>query len=91
MGAFTNLWHSEKGMIAILILVAMTVFVITGHATLDQWQDLALPLFGVYAGAKTVDSVGKAVASAMAVKGGAAAAVAPPPDNAPKPVPISPP
>ncbi len=66
MGALADLWSSEKGVVAILLLVGATVLTAIGKIDAAGWRDYTTWIFGVYAGAKTVTTVGVAVAKAKA-------------------------
>jgi hypothetical protein len=62
MGAIADLWSSEKGVIAILLLVGATVLTALGRIDAQAWRDYTTWIFGVYASTKTLTSVGLAVA-----------------------------
>jgi hypothetical protein len=79
MGALTDLWKSERGLVAVLLIVCSTVLAGMGKITYAEWREQTLYLFGIYASSKTVTSVADAVTS---MKTPPAAA-----DPAPTPVP----
>lgn len=54
MGALTDLWKSERGLIAALLIVAATVLAAMGQMTFAEWREYTLYIFGTYAVAKTV-------------------------------------
>jgi uncharacterized transporter YbjL len=83
MGALTDLWKSERGLLAVLIIIAATVLTAVGQMTIDMWKEITLWIFGLYAGSKTVTG---AVAMLMAPKRAADTA----PDAAPAPAAESP-
>lgn len=56
MSALQDLFASERGLFALVLVVAATVLTALGHMAVTQWQDFALWVFGIYAGAKTVTS-----------------------------------
>lgn len=62
MGALRDIWHSEKGLMFVIIVAVMTAFVLAGTATFDQWKEVVLPIFGIYAGTKTATTIGIAIA-----------------------------
>lgn len=54
MGALTDLWKSERGLVAIALIAACTVLTFTGRLTVEQWTSYTTWIFGLYAAAKTV-------------------------------------
>lgn len=54
MGALTDLWKSERGLIATLLIVAATVLAAMGQMTFAEWREYTLYIFGTYAVTKTV-------------------------------------
>lgn len=56
MGAISDLWNSERGLLTILILVAATVLVIFGRMTIEQWLAFVQVIMGIYVAGKTVSS-----------------------------------
>jgi hypothetical protein len=54
MGAITDLWKSERGLLAVLIIVAASVFVGLDKMTVADWQTFVLGIFITYAAGKTV-------------------------------------
>lgn len=65
MGALSNLWNSEKGILAVLIIIGATVLAALGHMAIDQWTGFVELIFGLYIGGKTLQGVGAAVAGAL--------------------------
>lgn len=57
MGAITDLWKSERGLLAVLLVVGATILTGLGHMTVAEWRDYTLLIFGMYAGLKTVTGV----------------------------------
>jgi hypothetical protein len=49
-----DLLNSEKGVLAITLLIAITVLTALGKMTLAEWQNMALWVFGIYTGGKAV-------------------------------------
>jgi hypothetical protein len=74
MGAIADLWKSERGLIAVVLVAAATVLTGLRDMTVDQWQNYTLWIFGLYAGGKTITG---AVGMFTAAKNGAASADAP--------------
>ncbi len=56
MGAFKDLLHSEKGIIGVVLLIAITVLAAIGTVTVEQWTDYTKWIFGIYVAGKTVQS-----------------------------------
>ena len=54
MGAITDLWKSERGLLAVLIIVAASVLAGLGKMTIDGWQTFVTGIFITYAAGKTV-------------------------------------
>lgn len=54
MGALTDLWKSERGLIAALLLVGATVLAAVGVMTFAEWREYTLFIYGTYAVTKTV-------------------------------------
>lgn len=57
MSAFTNLWHSEKGLAGGLLIVAATVLVALGRLDADVWIDYTKWIFGIFVAGKTAQGV----------------------------------
>jgi hypothetical protein len=81
MGAITDLWKSERGLIAVLLIVAATVLASLGKMTFADWREYTLYIFGTYAVAKTITG------ALQIIKGPAAddPPVLPPPPSPPSP------
>lgn len=62
MGAIKDLWQSERGLVAILLIVACTVLCAMTRLTIDQWLDYTKWIFITYAAAKTVTGTAKIAA-----------------------------
>ena len=54
MGALTDLWKSERGLVAVLLIVAATVLAAMGKMTFAEWREYTLYIFGTYAVTKTI-------------------------------------
>lgn len=54
MGAITDLWKSERGLLAVLIIVAATVLTALSKMTISDWQTFVTGIFITYAAGKTV-------------------------------------
>ena len=54
MGALKNLWNSERGLVAIALIAAVTVLCGMQQVTVEQWLDYSKWIFVTYAAAKTV-------------------------------------
>lgn len=83
MGAITDLWKSERGLVAVLLIIAATVLASLGKMTFGDWREYTLYIFGTYAAAKTITG------ALQIIKGNPTAIVAPAPD-APTPTPTLP-
>lgn len=54
MGAILDLWKSERGLIAVALIIAATTLSALGVIAVDQWLDYTKWIFVTYAAAKTV-------------------------------------
>jgi hypothetical protein len=54
MGAITDLWKSERGLLAVLIIVAASVLTGLDKMTVADWQTFVMGIFIAYAAGKTV-------------------------------------
>lgn len=54
MGAISDLWKSERGLVAITLILAISVLTALGSFTNLQWLDYTQWLATVYIGSKTV-------------------------------------
>lgn len=54
MGALKDLWNSERGLLALAIIIASTVLTALDKMTIDAWQSMTLYIFGIYAAGKTI-------------------------------------
>lgn len=66
MGALTDLWKSERGLIAILLIIGATVLAGMAILSPDDWLDYTKWIFVTYAVAKTATGV------TQIIKGGTA-------------------
>ena len=56
MKALLDLLGSERGFIALLLVIGSTVLTITGHMTVEQWTDFNKWIVGFYIVGKSVTS-----------------------------------
>jgi len=56
MGAITDIWKSERGLIAVALIAAAFALCGFGTITVQQWLDFTKWLFVTYAAAKTITS-----------------------------------
>lgn len=84
MGAIKDLWNSEKGLIAILLIIGATVLTALDKLAIDGWTDYTMWIAGLYFGAKTLTS---GVAMIATGKDQPTAAPEPAPSPAPSPPP----
>jgi hypothetical protein len=54
MGALTDLWKSERGLLTALILIAAGILAGLAVLTADQWMDFTKFIFVTYVSGKTV-------------------------------------
>lgn len=57
MGAITDLWKSERGLIAVLLIITAGVLAAIGHMSVQEWTEFAKWIFVTYAAAKTITGV----------------------------------
>lgn len=73
MGAIKDLWKSERGLLAVLLVAAAGTLAGLGHMTTPQWTEFAQWIFVTYTAGKTVTG---AIEIAKGPAPGAAVAVA---------------
>lgn len=79
MGAIADLWKSERGLVAIVLIAAATFGLATSRITVDQWTEFTKWIFITYAAAKTITtSVGLASGGAAPANTSTASAPATP-------------
>ncbi len=81
MGAIADLWKSERGLLASLLIIGATVLAALGEMAVEDWREFSLSVFGIYATAKTVTG------GLQIMKGGTADPETRAPTPAPVPVP----
>jgi hypothetical protein len=54
MGAIADLWKSERGLLAVLIIVAASVLAGLDKMAVADWQTFVMGIFIAYAAGKTV-------------------------------------
>ena len=54
MGAMTDLWRSERGLLAVLIICAASVLAGLGSMPVAEWQTFVTGIFVTYAAGKTI-------------------------------------
>ncbi len=80
MGAITDLWKSERGLLAVLIIVAASVLAVLDKMTVSDWETFVMGIFITYA-------AGKTVTGAVAIMKGTSDPPTPAPTPAPAPAP----
>jgi hypothetical protein len=84
MGALTDLWKSERGLLAVLLVVTAGVLAGLGQMTIPEWTEFSKWIFITYTAGKTVTG------AFQIAKGGTADPEKPAPAPAPAPVPVPP-
>jgi hypothetical protein len=79
MGALSDLWNSERGLLAVLLIIGVTVLGCLGRITFEEWSGFSKWIFGAYAISKTATGV------VAAIKGTPEQAQAPAPATPPAP------
>jgi hypothetical protein len=54
MGALTDLWKSERGLLAVLLVISAGVLAGLGYMTTPEWTEFAKWIFITYTAGKTV-------------------------------------
>lgn len=54
MGAIADLWKSERGLVAIVLIAACSVLLGLGRLTVDAWTTYTMWIYGTYVAGKTV-------------------------------------
>ena len=83
MGALTDLWKSERGLLAVLLVATAGLLAGLGHMTVPEWTEFAKWIFVTYTAGKTVTG------AFQIAKGGTADPERLAPVPAPVPVPPS--
>lgn len=55
--AITDLWKSERGFLAAIVIIAATVLAALAIMTVDQWTGFVQIIFGTYVFGKTATGV----------------------------------
>lgn len=63
MGAITALFNSEKGLVALLLLIGSIVLAAIGTISGSDWINYSQVIFGVYVGGKTLQGAATAFAN----------------------------
>jgi hypothetical protein len=63
MQAIKDILKSERGLLAVLILIAGAVLTGMGKMTVPQWQDYSLWTLGIYTGGKSLEGAAGAFKS----------------------------
>lgn len=69
MGAIKDIWHSERGLLAIVIILAATVLTGLDRMTVDQWTSFVTYVFVAYVTGKTITGAMEAYKGAGQHKG----------------------
>lgn len=57
MSALKDLFASEKGLVALILLVVVSAALFTGHTDFEGWQRFSMVIYGTYAVTKAGTSV----------------------------------
>jgi hypothetical protein len=63
MAALTDIWHSERGLIGVALIIACTVLAGIGVVSSDDWLSYTWKIFGIYVGGKSVTGAVQAFVS----------------------------
>lgn len=63
MSALTNIWHSEKGLFGVALIIGVTVLTALGHVTAEAWIDYTKWIFAFYVGGKTIQGAASVLAT----------------------------
>jgi hypothetical protein len=91
MQALSDLFKSVRGLFALLLVAAATVLCAVGKLSVSDWREMALYVFGIYVGGKTISGTaaaivgGKRDAAALVTPTAPDASPAPPAPAAPAP------
>lgn len=61
MGAIADFWKSERGLLAVLLVIGATILTALGQMSIAEWREYTLWIFGLYAGLKTVTSTAELI------------------------------
>lgn len=57
MGAITDLWRSERGILALAIILAATVLLALDKISVSDWKEINIAVYGVYGVSKGATGV----------------------------------
>jgi len=60
-----NFLGSEKGILALALLIAATVLTALGKMSLAEWQDYSIWIFGIYTGGKAIQGAASAISGSL--------------------------
>ena len=63
MGALTDILKSERGIVALALIICATVLAAMGLIEFSDWRDYTLYIFGIYATSKTATGVAQIIKS----------------------------
>jgi hypothetical protein len=87
MGAITDLWKSERGLLAVLIIIAASVLAGLDKMPVADWQTFVTGIFITYAAGKTVTGAVQLLTSPRAELAAAVKAVVVAAEQTPAPAP----
>jgi hypothetical protein len=67
MNALKDLCASERGLLAVALIIAATVLAALGHMSVEDWRSFAVWIFGIYVGGKSLTSAALALKPAALV------------------------
>lgn len=56
MGALTDLWRSERGLLCLVIILAASVLAALGKTDFNGWSSFVMVVYGTYVAGKTLTS-----------------------------------
>lgn len=57
MGALTDLWKSERGLLALAIIICATVLLALDKISVSDWKEINIAVYGVYGVSKGATGV----------------------------------
>lgn len=61
MGAITDLFNSERGLLAVIIIIAATALCLANKLAVADWSTFTQFIFAAYVGGKTITGVAQII------------------------------
>ena len=69
MQVIKNFMASEKGILALALIIGATVLTALGKMPLPEWQEYSIYIFGIYVGGKSIQGAASVIANGKKTDG----------------------